>query len=59
MDPFIDDSVAMAKRLKFLKKSVELDVLTGLPHGFLAFTKVRSVIDSLLIIFLLFDYFYT
>lgn len=41
MDPFVDDSVAMAKRLKALGKSVELNVLTGLPHGFLNLIQVR------------------
>lgn len=40
MDPFLDDSVTMAKRLKSLGKSVGLDVLSGLPHGFLSFINV-------------------
>lgn len=35
MDPFLDDNVTMAKRLKSLGKPIELDVLSGLPHGFL------------------------
>lgn len=41
MDPFVDDSVTMAKRLKVLGKSVGLDVLAGLPHGFLNLIQVR------------------
>lgn len=40
MDPVIDDSVTMAKRLKKLGKNVELDVLSGLPHGFLNLIQV-------------------
>lgn len=46
MDPFLDDSVTMAKRLKLLGKSVGLDVLPGLPHGFLNFVKVTFVMST-------------
>lgn len=42
MDPFLDDCVEMAKRLKKLNKSIGMDVLPGLPHGFLSFVKVKS-----------------
>lgn len=35
MEPFLDDTVTIAKRLKLLGNSVELDILPGLPHGFL------------------------
>lgn len=44
MDPFLDESVTMAKRLKLLRTNVGLDVLPGLPHGFLNFVKV--MLDS-------------
>lgn len=40
MDPFVDDNVTMAKRLKALGKDVGLNVLNGLPHGFLNFVQV-------------------
>lgn len=40
MDPFLDESVTMAKRLKSLGRNVGLDILSGLPHGFLTFHKV-------------------
>lgn len=35
MDPCLDDCVMFAKRLKALKKKVNMDILKGLPHGFL------------------------
>lgn len=41
MDPLLDDSVAMAKKLQRLGNSVGLDVLSGLPHGFLMMIHVR------------------
>lgn len=41
MDPLVDDSVAMAKKLKGLGISVGLDVLAGLPHGFLNMILVK------------------
>lgn len=44
MDPFLDEGVTMAKRLKLLGTNVGLDVLPGLPHGFLNFVKV--MLDS-------------
>lgn len=47
MDPFVDDSVAMAKRLKALGKDVGLDVVNGLPHGFLNFVHVILIFLSL------------
>lgn len=43
MDPCLDDCIMMAKRLKSLGMSVGLDVLPGLPHGFLSFVKVNSI----------------
>lgn len=42
MDPFLDDCIILAKRLKALGLPVGLDVLPGLPHGFLSFVKVFS-----------------
>lgn len=44
MDPLIDDSVTMAKRLKLLGNSVALDILPGLPHAFLNFVHVRTLV---------------
>lgn len=41
MDAFVDDSVTMAKRLRALGKDVGIDVLPGLPHGFLNFIQVK------------------
>lgn len=35
MDPCLDDCVMFAKRLKELGKKVNMDILKGLPHGFL------------------------
>lgn len=35
MDPCLDDCIMFAKRLKNLGKKVKLDILNGLPHGFL------------------------
>lgn len=43
MDPCLDDCVMLAKRLKSLGKSVTLDILEGLPHGFLSFVKVIKI----------------
>lgn len=37
LDPFIDDSVAFATKLRKVGVDVGLDVLNGLPHGFLNF----------------------
>lgn len=41
MDPCLDDCVMYAKRLKNLNNEISLDILQGLPHGFLNFVKVR------------------
>lgn len=40
MDPFLDDCVMFAKKLKRLGVAVSLDILDGLPHGFLNFSQV-------------------
>lgn len=36
-DPCLDDSITFAKRLQSLNRRVVIDVLDGLPHGFLNF----------------------
>ncbi|CAG9832316.1 unnamed protein product [Diabrotica balteata] len=38
MDPCLDDCIMFAKRLKSAGKDVHLDILSGLPHGFLNFS---------------------
>lgn len=38
LDPCLDDCIMFGKRLKKLENKVHLDVITGLPHGFLNFT---------------------
>lgn len=40
MDPCLDDCVMFAKKLKKLNRPVTLNILKGLPHGFLNFTMV-------------------
>lgn len=40
LDPCLDDCVMFGKRLKKLGHNVTLDVLEGLPHGFLNFSLV-------------------
>lgn len=42
LDPCLDDCVMFAKKLKMSGNSVSLDVLTGLPHGFLNFSVVSK-----------------
>lgn len=43
MDPCLDDCIMLAKKLKALGVPVGVDVLPGLPHGFLSFVKVISL----------------
>lgn len=53
MDPLVDESIEMAKKLKRLGNSVELSVLPGLPHGFLNFLhvkKLNSIVKSTMFI---------
>ncbi|XP_037941420.1 hormone-sensitive lipase-like [Teleopsis dalmanni] len=38
MDPCLDDCVMFARKLKNLNRPVTLEILKGLPHGFLNFT---------------------
>jgi hormone-sensitive lipase len=40
LDPFLDDSVEFAKKLKKLNVKTSLDIVKGLPHGFLYFAQV-------------------
>ncbi|KAI8128841.1 Hormone-sensitive lipase [Lucilia cuprina] len=42
MDPCLDDCVMFAKKLKRLNRPVTLDILKGLPHGFLNFTMLSN-----------------
>lgn len=42
MDPCLDDCVMLAKRLQSLNGRVGMDILPGLPHGFLNFVKVSK-----------------
>ena len=40
LDPMLDDSVTFTKRLRSLGKAAHLEVVDGLPHGFLNFVLV-------------------
>ncbi|XP_017867571.1 PREDICTED: hormone-sensitive lipase [Drosophila arizonae] len=42
MDPCLDDCVMLAKKLKRLGGQVHLQILEGLPHGFLNFTMLSN-----------------
>uniref|UniRef100_A0A2M4BDB0 Putative hormone-sensitive lipase hsl n=1 Tax=Anopheles marajoara TaxID=58244 RepID=A0A2M4BDB0_9DIPT len=42
LDPCLDDCVMFAKRLKSLNRPVSLDILPGLPHGFLNFATISK-----------------
>ncbi|XP_055342109.1 hormone-sensitive lipase-like isoform X2 [Paramacrobiotus metropolitanus] len=42
LDPLLDDSVTFARRLLYMKKSVHLDVMNHLPHGFLNFSLLST-----------------
>ncbi|XP_076753016.1 hormone-sensitive lipase isoform X1 [Xylocopa sonorina] len=42
LDPCLDDSVMFARKLRFLGVLVTLDILPGLPHGFLNLTPVSK-----------------
>lgn len=42
LDPCLDDCVMFAKRLKAIDNDVTLDILAGLPHGFLNFVSVSA-----------------
>ncbi|XP_076257350.1 hormone-sensitive lipase isoform X1 [Rhynchophorus ferrugineus] len=40
MDPCLDDCVTFAKKLRWVGTEVHLDILEGLPHGFLNFSLI-------------------
>lgn len=42
LDSFLDDNITLAKKLRDLNVDLQLDILDGLPHGFLNFSRVRS-----------------
>ncbi|PNF38504.1 hypothetical protein B7P43_G03977 [Cryptotermes secundus] len=42
LDPFLDDCVMFAKKLRKLGVVVSLDVIDGLPHGFLNFSQLSK-----------------
>lgn len=42
MDPFVDDSIEFGKKLRKLKVQTTVDVVNGLPHGFLYFGQVKK-----------------
>lgn len=42
LDPCLDDCVMFAKRLKKLNNPVSMDILPGLPHGFLNFSSISK-----------------
>lgn len=51
LDPFFDDNIFFAKKLRDLNVDVQLDILDGLPHGFLNFSRVnkqRSTVNLLI-----------
>lgn len=50
MDPCLDDCVMLAKKLKRLGRQVDLEILEGLPHGFLNFTMVCDYLEKMNII---------
>ncbi|KAG7199201.1 hypothetical protein KM043_018074 [Ampulex compressa] len=42
LDPCLDDCVMFAKKLRSLGKTVTLDIVPGLPHGFLNFSLISK-----------------
>ena len=42
MDPMLDDSIAMARRLVAVGQQVTLNVMPNLPHGFLVLPIVND-----------------
>lgn len=50
MDPCLDDCVMFAKRLQSLNKRITMDILPGLPHGFLNFVKVSPIVFSICVL---------
>lgn len=42
LDPLLDDSVAMARKLQSLDQAVTLNIVENVPHGFLCFKSAGS-----------------
>lgn len=42
LDSFLDDNIELAKRLRDLNVNIKLDILDGLPHGFLNFSRLSK-----------------
>lgn len=47
LDPCLDDGIEFGKRLKKLKVAVQVDVVSGLSHGFLYWTQVIKYLSTL------------
>lgn len=47
LDACLDDSVMFAKRLRDLDVDLTFDILEGLPHGFLNFSRVRKIFHGI------------
>ena len=45
LDPVLDDSVDMAQKLKAVNQPVTLDIVPGLPHGFLCMVSLGNNSD--------------
>lgn len=45
LDICLDDGIEFAKKLRHLNVEVKVDIVTGLPHGFLYFTQVINFIE--------------
>lgn len=44
MDPLLDENVALSEKLRNAGVAVELNILAGMPHGFLRFNEVADVV---------------
>jgi hormone-sensitive lipase len=42
LDSFLDDNIELAKKLRDLNVDIKLDILDGLPHGFLNFSRLSK-----------------
>lgn len=42
MDPCLDDCVMFGRKLKQLGNNITLDIVKGLPHGFLSLSGVST-----------------
>lgn len=43
--PFLDDSITFAKRLRDVNVDIQFDIVEGLPHGFLNFSRVKIIFN--------------